>query len=152
MDSIYVFALQLVALAGFGAAVSVLMALFGGWRSLARSYRGRLAAASDRVWMGSGSIHRSGIPARYVNILNVAVGDEGVQLSLFPLFAVGSPPLLIPWSDVGTCRSWRVLGLLDRFSFRAVDCGVKITLFGSAARLVKEQVAAGAIRRALAAA
>lgn len=152
MNPIYFSALQLVAFAGFWAAMTALMAFVGGWTSLARSYRGRLAVVTDRVWMGSGSISRFGIPLGYANVLNVAVGDGGVQLSLFPLFALGSPPLVIPWSDVGSCRSWRVLGLLDRFSFHAVDCGVKITLFGSAARLVKAQVAAGAIRRALAAA
>ena len=94
---------------------------------------------------------RFGIPVRYRNCLNVSVGDEGVQLSVFPLLALGSPRLLIPWSDVGSCRSYRLLlGMMDRFGFRPVLCDVKITLAGSAARMLKEQVAAGAIHRALA--
>src|SRR4051794_21446092 len=65
---------RLVGFAAAWAAASLLMALLGGWSSLGRSYRGRLAAVTGRVWMGSGSISRFGIPIRYVNGLNVAVG------------------------------------------------------------------------------
>jgi len=134
------------------AVVMLLGSLFSGWFSMAETYRGRLASVSRRVWMGSGRLNRFGIPAVYRNCLIVAVGSEGVQLSLFPLFALGSPPLMIPWSDLGSCRSYKALGLFDRFSFRPVLSDVKITLAGSAARMVRDQVAQGAVRRALAAA
>ncbi|HEV7588882.1 MAG TPA: hypothetical protein VGO40_12270 [Longimicrobium sp.] len=152
MNPIYLVVLNSIAFAGLFAGVTLLLSFFSGWTSLARAYRGGLATVTDRVWMGSGGMNRFGIPVRYRNCLNVSVGDEGVQLSVFPLFALASPRLLIPWSDVGACQSYRLLGLMDRFSFRPVLCDVKITLAGSAARMVKEQVASGAIRRALAAA
>jgi len=149
MDTTSLAVLDLVAFAGMWAVVTLLISFFGGWTSLARTYRGRLSAVDRTVWMGSGRLSRFGLPARYQTCLNVSVGPEGVQLSVFPLFALGSPPLLIPWSDVGSCRSYRILGLMDRFSFRPVMCNVKITLAGRAARMLKEQVADGAIRRAL---
>jgi hypothetical protein len=150
MDATPLYVLMPTAFAGAFAGITVLMPFISGWTSLAREYRGRLTSVTDSVWMGSGYVSRFGIPVGYGNILNVSIGPEGVQLSLFPLFALGSPRLLIPWSDMGPCESWRILGVMDRFSFRPVRCGVKITLAGSAARLVKEAVANGAIRRALA--
>ena len=149
MDTTYLFVLAPVALAGLWAGVTLLTAFISGWTSLARSYGGRLASVADRVGMGSGFITRFGIPMGYSSVLNVVMGDEGVQLSLFPLFALGSPPLLIPWSDMGQAESYRLFGLLERFSFRPVRGDVKITLTGRAARMLKDQVARGAIRRAL---
>ena len=150
MDTRYLFVLIPVFFVGIWSGVTVLLAFLSGWTVLARSYRGALASVAASVSMGSAIMSRFGIPVSYKHILNVAVGAEGVELSVFPLFALASPRLLIPWSDVGPCESWRILGVMDRFSFRPVRCGVKITLAGSAARLVKEAVANGAIRRALA--
>ncbi|MFL5382879.1 MAG: hypothetical protein ACJ8GN_10230 [Longimicrobiaceae bacterium] len=132
------------------AGVTLLLSFFSGWRSLAGTYRGRLSVVERSVSMGSGMMSRFGFPASMNNVLNVAVGAEGVQLSLFPLFALGSPPLLIPWSEIANCRSYRALGLFDRLSFRPVQGDVKITLAGAAARMVGEEVASGAIRRSLA--
>jgi hypothetical protein len=51
---------------------------------------------------------------------------------------------------MGQCQSYRLLGLMDRFSFRPVQCNVKITLAGGAARMLAEQVQGGAVRSALA--
>jgi hypothetical protein len=38
----------------------------------------------------------------YRSCLNVRVSRVGVYLSIFPLFRFAHPPLLIPWSDVGS--------------------------------------------------
>ena len=138
------------AFAALWAGVTLLLSFFGGWRSLAGTYRGQLSSVEGAVSMGSGMMSRFGFPASMNHVLNVAVGDEGVQLSLFRPFALGSPPLLIPWSDLGDCRAYKALGLFDRFSFRPVRGDVKITLSGPAARLVRDEVASGAVRRSLA--
>jgi len=135
------------AFAALWAGVTLLLSFFSGWRSLAAIYRGRLSSVDGAVSMGSGMMSRFGFPASMNNVLHVAVGAEGVQLSLFKPFALGSPPLLIPWSDLGDCRSYRALGLFDRFSFRPVRGDVKITLAGAAARMVSEEVARGALGR-----
>jgi hypothetical protein len=150
MDTTYLLVLIPVAFVAVWAGVTVLLALVSGWTSLARTYRGGLASVADSVSMGSAVISRFGIPVSYNHVLNVSIGSEGVQLSLFPLFALASPRLLIPWSDMAQCESYRLLGLMDRFSFRPVLCDVKITLAGGAARMLKAEVEGGAVRRALA--
>ena len=121
--------------------VTLALAHFGGWAALAESYRGALGGVERSEWMASGAFNRFGLPASYGNCLNVAVGPEGVQLSVFPLFALGAPRLLIPWRDVGRCRSWRMLGIADRFAFSPLGSGVKITLHGRAARVVRNALA-----------
>lgn len=131
--------LNLLFFVAMWAFVSVALAVVGGWEQLAERYRGRLSAARQSAPMASGSLNRFGFPARYGNCLNVAVGDEGVQLSAIPIFALGAPRLVIPWSDLGSCRSWRVLGR-EHFAFHPVRADVKITLMGRAARIVREEI------------
>jgi hypothetical protein len=138
MKPIYLFILIPVAFVGMWAGVTALLSFLSGWTSLARSYRGTLASVENSVGMGSGIISRFGLPVSYNHVLNVSVGGEGVELSLFPLFALTSPRLLIPWSDMAECRSYRALGMFDRFSFRPARCGVKIALAGNAARMLAE--------------
>ena len=150
MNTTWLFVLIPVAFIGMWAGVTVLLAFVSGWTSLARTYRGGLASVADSVSMGSAIISRFGIPVSYNHILNVSIGSEGVQLSVFPLFTLASPRLLIPWSDMAGCHSYRALGMFDRFSFRPALCDVKITLAGNAARMLAEQVEGGAVRRALA--
>lgn len=130
------------AFAALWAGVTLLLSFLSGWSSLAGTYRGRLSSVEGVVGMGSGMMSRFGFPASMNNVLNVAVGAEGVQLSLFPLFALGSPPLLIPWSDLAGCRSYRLFGLFERFTFRPARCDVKVTLSGRAARMLRDAVAA----------
>jgi len=150
MDPIYVVALLFpIAFAVMWLGVTLLLSFLSGWTSLARTYRGRLSSVERTVSLGSGVMSRFGLPASYNHVLNVAVGAEGVQLSLFPLFAVGSPPLLIPWRDVAGCRSYRSLGMFDRFTFRPALCDVQITLAGAAARMLSDEVSRGALGRTL---
>jgi hypothetical protein len=141
MDPTYLFVLVPVAFVGMWAGVTALLSFLSGWTSLARSYRGGLASVAGSVSMGSGIISRFGLPVSYNHILNVSVGGEGVELSLFPLFALTSPRLLIPWSDMAECRSYRALGMFDRFSFRPARCDVKIALAGNAARMLAQELA-----------
>ena len=136
MNPIYLFVLIPVAFVGMWAGVTTLLAFLSGWTSLAKSYRGSLASVADTVPMQSAVMSRFGLPVSYKHILNVSVGDEGVELSVFPLFALASPRLLIPWSEMVDCRTYRALGMFDRFSFRPARCGVKIALAGNAARML----------------
>jgi len=150
MDPMYVVALLFpISFAAIWLGVTLMLSFLSGWSSLAQAYRGRLSSAERAVTMGSGMMSRFGLPASFNHVLNVSVGAEGVQLSLFPLFAVGSPPLLIPWSDVAGCRSYRSLGMFDRFTFRPALCDVQITLAGAAARMLRDEVSRGTLGRAL---
>jgi hypothetical protein len=143
MDTSWLFVLIPVFFVGLWAGVTLLLSFLSGWRSLARTYRGSLRSVARVVSMGSGMMTRFLFPVSYSGVLNVAVGAEGVELSVFPLFAPGSPRLLIPWNQMAQCRSYRMLGLFDRFSFRPAQGHVTITLSGRAARMLADELAPG---------
>lgn len=143
MDTTWLFVLIPVFFVGLWAGVTLLLSFLGGWRSLARTYRGGLTSVARGVSMGSGMMTRFLFPVSYSGVLNVAVGAEGVELSVFPLFGLGSPRLLIPWNHVAECRSYRMLGMFDRFTFRPAQSDVTITLSGRAARMLADELAPG---------
>jgi len=121
--------------------VAVLLAVLSGWSVLAETYRGQLATVTASERMASARMSRFGIPVNFNHCLHVSVGDEGVELAVFKLFALRAPPLLIPWSHVADGRSDRQFGLFDRFTFRPATADVKVTLVGRAARLLRDETA-----------
>jgi hypothetical protein len=85
--------------AGFAAMwafVSALLSWLSGWRDMSRHYRCSSQPEGSVWYMQCGSI--GGVT--YKNCLTIASTANGLYLALFPLFAVASPPLLIPWSHV----------------------------------------------------
>lgn len=112
--------------------VNLLLSVISGWRSLARQYRGLLPEAAAEISMASGMIRM----VSYNHIINFTVGRHGIGMSLFPLFAVTSPPLSIPWQAIRDCRRYQLMGMFDRFSFRVA--GVRVTASGAAARLLDD--------------
>ena len=82
--------------------VSFLIAVFGGWRQLSRSYR----ASSD--FMGERWRFRS-ISMRwatgYNNVITIGADPTGLYLSVFFLFRFGHPPLFLPWTELSALRS-----------------------------------------------
>ena len=148
MDTILAFVVAPLGFVGLWAGVTLGLAFFSGWTSLAATYRGELASVGRRETMASGTLNHVGIPVGYSNCLTVAVGPEGVQLSVFAFFRLGAPRLLFPWSDIDRCRSYKVLKMFDHFDFRVAD--VTITLSGRAARMLAEEVERGAVGPALA--
>ena len=120
----------------FWCGINLALSYLSGWRSLARHFRGRPAEPVAKVSLGSARMGSAIFPTSYSGILNVTASREGVGLSLFPLFAVGAPALLIPWDAMGECRTWTLLGF-PRFQFRVG--GVQVTLVGRAARMMREQ-------------
>ena len=121
----------------FWIGINLALSLLSGWRSLARHFRGRPAETAAAVSLGSARMGSSIFPTSYNGVLNVSASREGVGLSLFPLFAVGTPPLLIPWDAMGECRTWVLFGAFPRFQFNVG--GVQVTLVGRAARMMREQ-------------
>jgi hypothetical protein len=116
---------------------SIFMAYTSGWRSLARHFRGRPAHPVAKVWMGSARMGAAYFPTGFGSCLNVTASREGVGLSLFPIFALATRPLLIPWDAMGECRTWTLFGVLTRFQFQVG--WVQVTLHGRAARMMREQ-------------
>jgi hypothetical protein len=77
-------------------AVSLLLAMLVGWLGLAKHYRCRTRFKGQKWYFQTGSM----IPAHYIGCLTTGASGEGVYLAVLPLFRLGHPPLLIPWSDI----------------------------------------------------
>jgi len=85
--------------------VSFLLAALGGWESLAKHY------ATSAPFTGRCFRFRSaqfGSHVNYGGCLTFGSATWGLYLAVLPLFRVGHPPLLIPWSDVSAreARTW----------------------------------------------
>ena len=90
--------------------VCYILAKMGGWAALATKYR--TASMPPGKWF----VFQSGMigTVNYKSCLTIGVSDSGLYLSVFPLFRVGHPPLLIPWSDCHGLREkkawfWRLV-------------------------------------------
>jgi hypothetical protein len=121
---------------GMWIAVLLILAFASGWRALARRYAVASPMAGQTVYWGSASFNRFGLPVNFSNALNVGVGAQGVELKPALILGVFCPRLLIPWGEMGDCRSYVWFGAFRRFSFVTADPRVKITLAGRAAVLV----------------
>jgi len=83
-----------------------------GWNVLARNYRSREPLQHAVRWffvsarMGRREpnpllgVQKPLVPLR--NAMNVAVNEEGLRLSMFPLFRLFHPPLFFPWDHIST--------------------------------------------------
>ncbi len=113
-------------------AMSFLLGSLGGWISLARAYRTQEPVWGERFWMKSAKM-RYGVA--YRGVLNFGVDARGLFISIFPLFRLGHPPLLIPWSDISFTRAegW-LLGAV-RLNFRLAP-GTPLLLQASVARQI----------------
>ncbi|MEW6494329.1 MAG: hypothetical protein AB1589_17715 [Cyanobacteriota bacterium] len=67
-----------------------------GWQRLAQHYRTSQPPPHDFLRGQSG---RMGW-VTFRGVLNVGTGADGLYLSMFPLFRLFHPPLLIPWTAV----------------------------------------------------
>jgi hypothetical protein len=82
--------------------VSVVLSYTGGWAALARKFRSQ-ATFNGSKWRGESGYMR-GI-AHYNHCLVIGANPEGLYLSVFFLFRVSHPPLLIPWNEVTFSKS-----------------------------------------------
>jgi hypothetical protein len=74
----------------------------GGWRQLATQYR----ATSLPVDANTSSLSYAKMGwADYKNVIRAGACQEGLVLKVFFLFRLFHPPLLIPWSAVGSIQS-----------------------------------------------
>jgi hypothetical protein len=78
-------------------AISILIGVIGGWRSLASAYLLSDPFPAGRCWFQSARM-RFGLA--YNGCLIVGADQRGLYISIFFLFRIGHPPLFIPWQDV----------------------------------------------------
>jgi len=81
--------------------VSAIGSLVGGWFSLAKVYRTRVAFNGAKWKMQSGQMRWL---ANYNNVLTIGVGEQGFYVASMFLFRFMHPPLLIPWSEIKVQR------------------------------------------------
>jgi hypothetical protein len=91
------------------------------WNRLAKLYRTKEAPLQNFSRMQSGSV---GL-VYYKGTLNVGITPQGIYLSIFPLFGLGLPPLLIPWSAIRKIEPANQL-FIERF--RLYLCSPKVKL------------------------
>lgn len=93
------------------------------WNRLAKLYRTKEAPPQNFSRMQSGSV---GL-VYYKGTLNVGTNLQGIYLSIFPLFGLRLPPLLIPWSAIRKIEPANQL-FIERFRLYLSSPKVKLIL------------------------
>jgi hypothetical protein len=95
MNQPYMFLVFFVALWTF---VCFIIGLASGWRLLSKRFSCPKGSFHGETW----SFRRARMRffANYGNCLNFGADQSGLYMSIFPIFRVGHPPLLIPWSEI----------------------------------------------------
>jgi hypothetical protein len=117
--------------------VSALLSHLGGWASLAKRFPANGPIGGEPFWFVTGSLAGNVIPVRYASCLFVKVNSDGLGMSIFFPFRFKNPPFLIPWSSVRSVKERKVL-FFRSVTFETKDHGLKLTLWGGAARCAKE--------------
>ena len=74
-----------------------LLGMISGWAILSKRFR------FTGMFCGQSWPFRSArmrFQVHYGNCLSIGADESGLYLAVFPIFRVGHPPLLIPWSEV----------------------------------------------------
>jgi hypothetical protein len=95
----------LVIFAVFWCFVCFVLAVIGGWSSLAAYFRTTEVPQGKAFYMQSGKV---GV-VNYSSCLTIRAAADGLYLAVFPLFRAGHPPLFIPWSEIATFRQKKIL-------------------------------------------
>lgn len=105
-----VIVLFLLFFVGLWCAICCILSLSSGWYALSKTYSRRTTTPTPGQTFGMSSMSvRSAsslfgaLPARYNNCLSITVGQQGIDISMFPLWRLLHPPLLIPWNAIESC-------------------------------------------------
>jgi hypothetical protein len=93
-----IFPLFFIIMWGF---VLSILANVGGWSRLAQHYQAQTSFEGKKWHFRSG---RMGL-VNYKSCLTIGSNNYGLYVAALPLFRIGHPPLLIPWSDITTSKS-----------------------------------------------
>jgi hypothetical protein len=105
--------------------VCFLLALMGGWRSMASRYRYQGSRLPALQYTSA----RLGV-VNYRGVLRVGADTGGLYLAVMVLFRVGHPALCVPWSAIGRIeKSTALLGLVTTTTIAIAD-GPTIVLYG----------------------
>jgi hypothetical protein len=93
----------------FWVAICWVVSQLMGWAQIARTYTTYHRPEGQRYF---GRSLEMGPMSNYSNSINVTLSAEGIYLAPVPVFAIGHPPILLPWSFV--------TGLRDNVLFKSV--------------------------------
>lgn len=82
---------------GMWSGVCYLIGAIGGWQGLARKYETTKDTQLDQKF--TGEYGKFGI-SNYKYTLTVGFSNNGLFFATNPLFRIGHPPMLIPWSAI----------------------------------------------------
>jgi hypothetical protein len=80
------------------ALVCFIIAAVTGWRALSRRFSCPKGTFHGETWSFRSA--RMRFLSHYGNCLTFGADESGLYMSVFPIFRVGHPPLLIPWAEV----------------------------------------------------
>jgi hypothetical protein len=83
------------------ASVLWLISLISGWAVLGKRFR-HSRHFYDEMWGFRSAKMRFNV--HYGNCLSVGADKSGLYLSVFSIFRIGHPPLLIPWTQISVLR------------------------------------------------
>ena len=104
--------------------VCFLLALIGGWRSMARRYRYQGQSQPPMHYATA----RLGV-VNYRSVMRVGADAAGLHLAVMVLFRVGHPALHVPWSAVGRIEKSKGFFGIDTTTIEIAD-GPTIVLYG----------------------
>ena len=120
--------------------VTWLLSHTSGWVTLARIYPATGDATGIPVRLRAVRMGRSGL-GQFRNVLTLWVGAQGMQLHMLFLFAINSPDLFVPWSDISVTRGRQFFFDYVELQFRQAP-EIPLRIYGKSAERVQE--AAGA--------
>ena len=98
--------------------ICLLASWLGGWRRLAEHY------ATDRDFTGTRRARFCTVTLRprtnYGRCVTIGVEEDGLWFSVLPIFRLGHPPLVIPWSDLKATPKKR--WLIDTVELQFAAC------------------------------
>lgn len=74
-----------------------MLSMFSGWFALARKFRCENEFDGQKFRFCSAYMR---FFCHYGSVLTFGTNSTGLYISIFPVFRVGHPPLLIPWSEI----------------------------------------------------
>jgi len=72
--------------------------LISGWNVLSNRFSFSKGTFHGETWPFRSA--RMRFLAHYGNCLSIGADESGLYMSVFPIFRIGHPPLLIPWAEI----------------------------------------------------
>jgi hypothetical protein len=111
------------------------ISLVSGWNRLSRRFRYRGPYYSEK-WSFQSARMRSFVG--FGNALTMGADESGLYMAVFPLFRVGFPRLLIPWSEISIIPGERGLIFKKRLLFLGRQEAISLSISSSLAEKLKE--------------